>query len=156
MKWLVLLLFALPLKAQDSASVVIGADSIYWFQVDTLHAKKVDAKKPWISGYRPPPIYGLWIYEIARCERLKVPKGFIKSIRWNYINMLGFGGKPPYYSFLGYTLPTDPPRIYIVLPLIHERWIIQHEVLHALLIANGYPIGHPKPFYDRCDMEGTG
>lgn len=151
-KWIFpALLIGVPLKAQQ---YIFGHDSIT-FTVDTLEAPKVDRSKPWVYLVKPTlQVYDYW-YELANCEGLQ-PRGAFSRIRFIVINQEVFGPEvQPHRRLWGLTIPDDDGTftIYLAASIMDQKPVVIHELLHVLLVVNGYPWGHePAKFFLRCGV----
>ena len=108
---------------------------------------------PDMAEYTQPFYYEAWWKEIGACEHVIVPEELIKAVRFVYVNskyMVVDGD----LGVLGYA---DAPHrtIYIVLPLIYNKSVLMHEMLHFLDYWNGIDEGvtyHPKERFETCGI----
>jgi hypothetical protein len=95
-----------------------------------------------------PPVYDIWWKEIASCSGLQISYNLTRSVTWHYIKADYFIPiqDPTHQQDIGLT-HIDRNTIYVIQSSVYSRPLIEHEMLHVLLAANGYYALHPTDMH---------
>jgi hypothetical protein len=98
------------------------------------------------ESFTPPVMYPIWWEEAAVCSgRTEWDRVMsFERIEWWVVPGAGWEDKTMSPGIiLGMW---DRPRIYIAEAYLYEKWIVKHEMLHALGFSHPYAGVYPWPF----------
>lgn len=156
LRWLWFLLCLLPAITQKVEGQQGKEPAMREFRVESLN--KSDPSLQWMSEYRQPFIYQIWWQEIAACEGLPLPWEKIRKVQFFQVNAPSFLPKDVGAVVYAVTYG-DEEQVYIANPLIWNRAIVEHEVLHLLRMWAGDPtwFNHDPHWYgERCRVPASG
>lgn len=132
---------------QGHLPVMLGAS--------TRNTDKVDPSLPWISEYKPPAIYYLWIQQLASCEGLPFDLERIRKVQYFQVNAPLFipDGVDAVVYAVTFAEAFDG-QTYIGLTWVWNRALVSHEALHVLLKLAGDPrwYEHDPARFEKCGL----
>jgi len=145
-----------------TASVAYGqSDSTYKPLVQNIRTVPGDSLSdnlPMVAQYKMPTVYLKWAKEIANCEGLlPLPDTLIKSIVYFEVNATDFqiNDKDAPFPFLAVSVVVDGV-MYVSVPHLLDKSVIEHEFLHFLLrlygIVQGNKDTHPVRYFGKCGV----
>lgn len=142
---------ASSMEAQQGHPMAIGS-------VRTEFDDKINPELPWVSEYAQPFIYQLWWSEIAQCEGLPLPVEKTRKVQFFQVNAPDF--IPQDVDAVVYAVTYGQSydgQTYVAYPYLWNRLLIEHEMLHQLLMWWGDPLWFDHgPRFETCGLHTYG